>query len=207
VRLRRWTFALMLTVGCSIGAAMAEEPERIAPGQVLRGQFVQEREMQGFSAALKTTGDFVLAPGAGLIWQAKEPFAVTTVMTANGVSQQNGDVQMLNLPASKAPFLAQLYNILGGALAGDPQSLERHFDVKRSEGADGWRLVLTPKAQGASGTMPVREIEITGHRFVDQVVIQKDSSDRDQLTFIGQSLDRGPLDAEETKLLTRVGQQ
>ena len=186
---------------------MAEEPERIAPGQVLRGQFVQEREMQGFSAPLKTTGDFVLAPGSGLIWQAKEPFAVTTVMTANGVSQQNGDVQMLDLPASKAPFLAQLYDILGGALAGNPQALEQHFDIKRSEGADGWRLMLTPKAHGAGVAMPVKEIEITGHRFVDRVVIQKDGGDRDRLTFIGQSLDRGPLDAEETKLLTRVGQQ
>jgi hypothetical protein len=197
----------VLAVGCSIGAAMAEEPERIGPGQVLRGQFVQEREMQGFSAALKTTGDFVLAPGAGLIWQAKKPFAVTTVMTANGVSQRNGDVQMLDLPASKAPFLAQLYDILGGALAGNPQALEQHFDVKRSEGADGWRLVLTPKPQGAGAAMLVRQIEITGRRFVDQVVLQKDGGDRDRLTFSGQSLDRGPLDAEETKLLTRVGQQ
>jgi hypothetical protein len=197
----------VLAVGCSIGAAMAEEPERIGPGQVLRGQFVQEREMQGFSATLKTTGDFVLAPGAGLIWQAKKPFAVTTVMTANGVSQRNGDVQMLDLPASKAPFLAQLYDILGGALAGNPQALEQHFDVKRSEGADGWRLVLTPKPQGAGAAMLVRQIEITGRRFVDQVVLQKDGGDRDRLTFSGQSLDRGPLDAEETKLLTRVGQQ
>jgi len=186
---------------------MAEEPERIAAGQVLRGQFMQEREMQGFSAPLKTTGNFVLAPGSGLIWQAKEPFAVTTVMTANGVSQRNGDVQMLDLPASKAPFLAQLYDILGGALAGDPQSLEQHFDVKRSEGADGWRLVLTPKRQGAGAAMLVRQIEITGRRFVDQVVLQKDGGDRDRLTFSGQSLDRGPLDAEETKLLTRVGQR
>jgi hypothetical protein len=197
----------MLAVGCSIGAAMAEEPERIAPGQVLRGQFVQEREMEGFSAPLKTTGDFVLAPGSGLIWQAKEPFAVTTVMTADGVSQRNGGVQMLDLPASKAPFLAQLYDILGGALAGNPQALEQHFDVKRSEAADGWRLVLTPKPQGAGIAMPVKEIEITGRRFVDQAVIQKDSGDRDRLTFIGQSLDSGPLNAAEAELLSRVGRQ
>ena len=207
MRLRRWILALVLTAGCSIGAALGEEPERIAPGQVLRGQFVQEREMQGFSAALKTTGDFVLAPGSGLIGQAKEPFAVPTVMTANGLSQRNGNVQMLDLPASKAPFLAQLYDILGGALAGNPQMLEQHFAIERSEGADGWRLMLTPKAQGVGGAMPVREIEITGRRFVDRVVIQKDSGDRDRLTFTGQSLDRGPLDAAETELLTRVGQQ
>jgi hypothetical protein len=207
VRLTRWIFALVLTAGCSIGTARGEEPTRIAPGQVLRGQFVQEREMQGFSAALKTTGDFVLAPGTGLIWQAKEPFAVTTVMTANGLSQRNGNVQMLDLPASKAPFLAQLYDTLGGALAGNPQLLEQHFDIERSEGAEGWRLMLTPKTHGTGSAMPVSEIEITGRRFVDRVVIQKDSGDRDRLTFTGQSLDHGPLDAAETELLTRVGQQ
>src|SRR5688572_32357316 len=61
-------------------------------------------------------------------------------------------LQMLDLPASKAPFLAQLYDILGGALAGNPRALEQHFDIKRSEGADGWRLMLTPKARSEEHT-------------------------------------------------------
>jgi hypothetical protein len=197
----------LTTIGCSIRAAGAEEPERLAPGQVLRGQFVQERVLEGFSAPLKTTGDFILAPGKGLIWQAKEPFAVTTVMTAAGISQRNGSVEMLNLPSSKAPFLAQLYDILGGALAGDPGLLEQHFNVNQNKDASGWHLTLTPHQQGTAGGMAIEGIQIDGRRFVDHVVIRKDGGDRDQLTFLGQSLDNAPLSAEETKLLTDVGQQ
>lgn len=207
MKVRKWIFALILGGSYSIGAAIAGEPERLAPGQVLRGQFSQEREMQGFSSALKTTGDFVLAPGQGLIWQAKEPFPVTTVMTADGILQRNGDTQMLNLSATKAPFLAQLYSILGGALTGNPQVLEQHFAIERSEHPDGWRLVLTPKVQGTGSVMPVEEIEIIGRRFVDQVVIQKDNGDRDRLTFTGLALGPGPLDANEMELIQRVGQQ
>lgn len=196
----------MLIAGCSMRAAMAEEPEQLSPGQVLRGQFVQERKMEGFSAPLKTMGDFVLAPGRGLIWEAKEPFAMTTVMTADGISQRNGSVELLNLPSSKAPFLAQLYNILGGALAGDTRTLEQHFDVVHSKNAKGWQLALTPR-HGASADLAIQQIQIDGARFVDHVVVHKASGDRDELTFIGQTLDNNPLSAAESDLLARVGQQ
>jgi hypothetical protein len=206
VRLMRWSLVLVLTAGCSLRAALAEEPEQLSPGQVLRGQFVQERKMEGFSAPLKTMGDFVLAPGQGLIWQAKEPFAMTTVMTADGISQQNESIEMLNLPSSKAPFLAQLYNILGGALAGDTRTLEQHFDVVQSKNAKGWQLALTPR-QGAGAELAIQRIEIDGTRFVDHVIIHKASGDRDELTFIGQTLDSSPLSAAESDLLARVGQQ
>lgn len=206
MRLMRWSLVLVLIAACSMRAAMAQEPEQLSPGQVLRGQFVQERKMEGFSAPLKTMGDFVLAPGRGLIWQAKEPFAMTTVMTADGISQQNGSVEMLNLPSSKAPFLAQLYNILGGALAGDARTLEQHFNVVQSKNAKGWQLALTPR-QGAGADLAIQQIEIDGTRFVDHVIIHKISGDRDELTFIGQSLDNSPLSAAESDLLARVGKQ
>jgi len=197
----------MLTVGCSIGAASADQAQQLAPGQVLRGQFIQERLLTGFSASLKTTGNFVLAPGQGLIWQALKPFAVTTVMTAEGISQKNGNVELLNLPASKAPFLARLYDILGGALAGDQQPLERFFEVKRNEDAGGWHLVLTPRQNAGSEALAFKEIRIDGSRFVDHVTIEKDSGDRDQLTFVGQALDGAPLSAQEAQLLASVVQQ
>jgi Outer membrane lipoprotein carrier protein LolA-like len=201
-----WGHVLMLIAGCSVWTAMAEEPEQLLPGQVLRGQFVQERRMEGFSAPLKTSGDFILAPEQGLIWQARQPFAVTTVMTAKGISQQNGSVEMLNLPSNKAPFLAQLYNILGGALAGDTRMLEMHFDVVQSKDANGWHLALTPRPE-AGANLAIRDILIDGTRFADHVVIHKVTGDRDELTFTGQSLNNDPLSAAEIDLLARVGQQ
>jgi hypothetical protein len=198
---------LLLTTGCSIGAASADEAQQLAPGQVLRGQFIQERALTGFSAPLKTTGTFVLAPGKGLIWQAAKPFAVTTVMTAEGIAQKNGNVELLNLPASKAPFLARLYDILGGALAGNQQPLERFFEVKRNEDSTGWHLVLTPRQKAGTEALAFKEIRIDGTRFVDHVAIAKDNGDSDQLTFTDQVLDTTPLSAEETQLLASVGQQ
>ena len=204
---RHWMLGFALAVSSLVGQAMALEPERLVPGQVLRGQFEQERHLEGFAAPLKTTGDFVLVPGQGLIWQAKEPFAVTTVMTAGGIVQRNGTVEMLNLPSSKAPFLAQLYDILGGALAGDPHALKQHFAVATTHDLAGWHLILTPRQQDAGAGLSLAEISIDGHRFVEHVVIRKPNGDRDQLTFTNQTLDNGPIGAEEMHLLAGVGQQ
>jgi hypothetical protein len=206
MRLRHWSLVLMLIATCAARAVLAGEPQKLSPGQVLRGQFLQVRQMEGFSAPLKTSGDFILAPGQGLIWRAKHPFAMTTVMTANGISQKSGSVEMLSLPSSKAPFLAQLYDILGGALAGDTRMLEQHFDLVQDKNADGWRLALMPRPE-TSASLAVREIVIDGSRFVDHVAIHKGSGDRDDLTFTGQSLNDSPLSAAEVDLLARVGGQ
>jgi hypothetical protein len=195
---------LVVLMACCVPMAIATQPERLAPGQVLRGRFVQERTMEGFAAPLKSTGDFVLAPDRGLIWQAKQPFAVTTVMTEKGILQENGDAQMLNLPSEKAPFVTQLYDILNGALVGDSALLEKHFAVRQSEDSAGWHILLTPR-QGAQKA-GIREIVIDGGQFVNHVQVTKDGGDRDRLIFTEQSLG-APLDSAEIDLLARVGEQ
>lgn len=113
---------------------------------------------------------------------------------------------MLNLPASKAPFLAHLYEILGGALAGDSRILEQQFNVSRNSDSSGWHLELTPRQQGSAGGMAIQDIQIAGNRFVEHVDIHKDGGDRDQLTFLDQALDKAPLSAEEARLLAGAGQ-
>src|SRR5262245_58062566 len=56
-------------------AAPAIEVTPLAPGQILRGRFEQQRFLQGFQAPLKSSGTFVLSPGLGLIWKTEQPFA------------------------------------------------------------------------------------------------------------------------------------
>lgn len=201
--LRTWSALLLLI--CALSGAHAEEnPVRLAAGDVLRGKFVQERHLEGFSAPLKTTGQFLLAPEKGLIWRAEAPFATTTVMTSRGILQRNEDVETLNLSAGQVPIMAQLYDALGGALAGDLGQLERSFEVERRTDASGWRLILKPRAVGDA---EVREIRIDGNRFVEHVEVFKGSGDRDRLTFLDQSADQTPLSDAEMQLLAQPGQQ
>lgn len=177
----------------------------ITGSSTLRGKFVQERRLQGFQAPLRSEGRFMLAPGRGLIWQTLTPFAVTTVITAAGLVQDSDGAETMRLPAARLPFLAKLYDMLGGALAGDWQALGREFTVVRSGDAAAWQVDLQPRTPPDAASMPIRAIRIAGGRFVEQVDLMKEGGDSDSLRFTGQTLSTAPPDAAEIAQLAGVG--
>lgn len=206
MRSRLIHLAFFLAVLVPATQALAEGISALKPGDVLRGRFVQERFLQGFANSLKSEGTFALAPGQGLIWRAEKPFAVTTAMTRNGLAQQSDGATTLNLPASRAPFMAGLYDMLSGALAGDWQALERDFTVVKAETDGRWSLQLTPRKKAPNDAMPIAQIKIAGKSYVERVEILKQGGDHDTLTFLDQKPSADPLRADEVQLLQSTGQ-
>lgn len=173
------------------------EMAMLKPGDVLRGRFIQERHLQGFSAPVRSEGRFVVVPGKGLIWQAETPFAVTTVVTPTGLVQSVGGTETARLSAARLPFLSRLYDMMAGALAGDWRALEASFAITRT----GSTVHLAPmRADDATGQQIAAIRAILG-RFVDQVDIVRPNGDFDRLRFLDQGLGNGPLPAAEAALL------
>ena len=46
-----------------------------------------------------------------------------TVISPNGIFQQAEGDEAVRLPAARMPFMAQLYDMMSGALGGDPRAL------------------------------------------------------------------------------------
>jgi hypothetical protein len=197
---------LLLILLCGISGAFAEGPinARLAEGQVLRGQFVQERHLQGFDNPLRSEGRFVLAPGHGLIWQTEKPFAITTVITAAGLAQQVNGNQTLKLEAAKLPFLNQLYDMLSGALTGDWDRLEAGFTVTRSGGDQHWQVALKPRKADDPG-MPFTAIDVIGSQFIDELKLTKPDGDFDKLGFHDQAISDQPLTDAESAIFATTG--
>jgi len=189
---------LVLVTLLTASVALAEGPidKRLSEGQVLRGEFTQERHLQGFANSLRSEGKFVLAPGYGLIWQTEKPFAITTVITAAGLAQEVNGNQTLKLEAAKLPFLNQLYDMLSGALTGDWTKLETSFSVARSGDDQHWQVALRPRKADDPG-MPFQAIDVTGSQFVDELQLKKPDGDFDRLDFYDQAISDQPLTEAE----------
>ncbi|MBE0531781.1 MAG: outer membrane lipoprotein carrier protein LolA [Rhodospirillales bacterium] len=179
-----------------IGAANAD-PTTIQPGDIVRGRFVQERHLQGFSKPLISEGRFVLAPGEGLIWTVQSPFAVTTVVTPAGLLQRAAGTESLRLPVSHAPMMSRLYQMLDAALSGNLGAMEIAFAVTR----DGNRLALVPLPNGGTTAMPFQRLDIEVGQFVETVEIHRQEGDFDRIRFSDQRLSAGPLEPDEAALL------
>ncbi len=192
----RTLLAFALTLFLS--AAALAEPASLKDGEVLRGRFVQERHLKGFTQPARSEGSFVVVGGAGLIWRAETPFAMSTVITPAGLVQSVGRSETLRLQASRMPFLSRLYAMMSGAVAGDWTALEEDFTVSRA----GSKVTMKPKRPDPNH--PVQSIVAKVTRLVDEVDIIRPEGDFDHLVFSEQKIG-GSVTAEETAILGKIG--
>ena len=166
-------------------------------GDVLRGNFTQDRVLKGFARPIRSEGTFVIAPGRGLIWRTLTPFAVTTVVTPSGITQTVDGTETTRLASARLPFLSRLYDMMAGALAGDWGALEQSFVLTRTDGA----VRLSPRGADDPAARQISAITARLGRFVEEVEIVRPGGDSDRLAFADQTLDTRPLTADEAALL------
>jgi|SRR5579863_76172 len=175
---------------------------RLAPGQTLRGRFVQTRRLIGLPSPLTSDGSFVLAPGRGLIWRLEHPLQTTTVITPSGIRQLINGSQVQQIEAAKVPFIASFYDMLGGTLAGDLAALRRDFAIKTIGDRNSWNTVLTPIRPDDPVAAMLASIVITGGKMVDSVSITRANGDTERLTFLQQTISSLPLSSDDQRLLS-----
>jgi hypothetical protein len=197
---RRLLVLFVLVLLCA--PALAAQP--LAPGERLEGRFVQERHLKGFAQPLRTEGRFDLVPERGLIWRTETPFATVTVISAAGILQLVEGKETSRIDAARAPFLARLYDLLGGTLGGDWRVLERDFSVSRSGTDERWSVTLLPR-NTAEAVAQIGQMTATGGRFVETVEIRRPNGDRERLRFLEQRPVREPLAEEDERLFARLG--
>lgn len=203
----RWL--ILLVCGLTMfGQAHAREPllPPLKPGEILRGRFTQERQLEGFSKPLRSEGNFVLVAGTGLIWRGEKPFPNETVITAAGILQTAGGTETMRLSSARLPFLNRFYDILSGSLSGDWGPVERDFEIATRREGSGWSVSLTPRNGDNPALGGLASIAIGGAEFVETVEIRKQGGDRDRILFQDQRRMTGGLSEEERQILDRAAQ-
>lgn len=183
----------------------ATPPSFIAPNEVMRGNFSQDRFLAGFDAPLHSNGNFTLAPNQGLIWRSEKPFATTVIITSQGLIQKTGDTELMRLSATEMPYFAPLYRFLAATLSGDWGALSEHYQVRDTAVDNGRELTLHP-LKGNAGLVPFDSITIHYSKFVDHIEIRKPDGDRDHLSFTDVMLSSGPVGAAEEALYDDANQ-
>lgn len=184
--------ALAATPGSGVHA-------RLADTAVLRGGFVQEKQLQGFHNPLRSTGEFLLARGHGMVWDTRTPFASRVVMSERGlrVIESDGSVRVIVGDADAS--VANTANALMMALlTGDTAALSAQFAIEETLLTDGgWTLGLVPRP-GVMSTL-YRRIDVQGDRFVRRVALEDSNGDRTDIRFVELRDAPAELSAEEAK--------
>ena len=158
---------------------------RLAKPAVLRGQFEQQKQLQGFRNPLKSSGDFLLLRDRGIAWNTRLPFASSTRLTRRKLlaTMPDGSTQVL-VDASSSPAMAAVNALLMALVAGDLDALARRFTLKEAVRPDGgWSLILQPRDVALKQAFT--RIVLDGDRYVRGVEIVEPAGDTTRIRFNG----------------------
>jgi hypothetical protein len=199
-----WAVCLSVMVAVLPTAASAAEmaPRALMSGEMLKGRFIQDRQLAGFTKPLRSEGTFTLVPGQGLIWNGKTPFKNTTVITGEGILQLVNGQEAMRLTVARVPGLGRFYEVLEAAVSGDTKSLAGAFTVKRTVDSEHWSLLLAPLH--GSELAQLKSLLVKGGRMVDTIDVDKGGGDVDHISFLDQSIGPLALSADEKALLAKL---
>ena len=86
--------------------------------------------------------------------------------------------------------------IMLAMLSGDQAAMAKYFKIQRTESNGNWTLQLQPKGSMAR---VFAHVEMTGDRYIRQVLMQEKSGDKTELRFSALSEVPNTLSAEEKK--------
>lgn len=160
---------------------------RLVDAPVIHGQFEQTRKLAGFSNPLVSRGDFVLARGRGVVWNTRDPFPSSLLVTPEKLVMRGADGKVQQqMQADSQPAMRVVGESMIAVLRGDLRSLQARFDVKgKLVGKAGWTLVLTPLDAGMRRVFT--RIELAGDRFVRNVRLEEGSGDSTVVRMIDPS--------------------
>ena len=169
--------------------------ERLVQAPVLRGEFEQQKQVQGFAKPLVSKGSFVVARERGVLWLTRTPFASQLRLTRDEIkATQNGAVAF-RLDASKEPSVRVINGLMFSLLNGDIGGLTELFKVDGSAEGKAWQLHLTPRSSALTKLMT--SIDLSGETQVRSITIQEASGDKTVIRFSAQSSEPANLTAEE----------
>lgn len=163
--------------------AGADVRARLATPPVLRGEFVQEKQLAGFPAPLVSRGRFLLVRDTGVAWDTRAPVTSSVVLTADErILRQDGGAPRRIAHRRSGPGARETQALLQALLAGDFDALATRFEMEEGAGGAGaWTLSLRPRA--AALRRVFARIDVAGDRFVERVEIVSGEGERTVITF------------------------
>ncbi|MDH5833247.1 fatty acyl CoA synthetase [Luteimonas sp. M1R5S59] len=107
--------------------------------------FVEVRESQMLKAPLRVSGEYRRPDAGTLVREVRAPYAETTTIRDGEAVLARAGKPDRRFPLARAPELAALHGSFGALLAGDAETLRRHYTIDAQGGADRWSLRLVPR--------------------------------------------------------------
>ncbi len=166
----------------------------------LRGSFVQRKFLHELPQPLLSSGEFLVARGAGVDWHTHKPFDSEVLLTQAALIQRGPDGKPQRVDASQRPGLAAVSQVFDALFALDIDKLSQSFtlfgdkDAKEPKEPKAWLLGLAPRE--AAFAKFIAQIVVAGAAEPKLITMYEASGDRTEIELSGISAQATLSDAD-----------
>ena len=155
---------------------LAQVRQRVYNAPVVRGGFEQLKSVKGFKQPLRSSGDFIVARGKGIVWHVQQPFESVLVVKPDSLQSRGSDGKVtMQMRAQDEPVLRTVNAMLFAVMSANLAELAQHFEVTGQVAAKGWSLHLVPRDPTLAQWLSA--VDLQGNQFVQEVRLQEARGD------------------------------
>jgi hypothetical protein len=148
---------------------------RLAEHPLTRGNFEQEKTLSRLNRSLKSSGNFIIAAGLGMVWDTVKPFPSTLTLGSDYLIQSMPNGQRTILNAQGNEIFIRMAEIISTVFSGNSQGLLDNFEIYYYGSAAAWELGLSPR-NTAIGSFAHRII-MKGGAAIRSILIYEQNGD------------------------------
>lgn len=165
---------------------------------VVRGGFEQEKSIKGFRQPLRSSGEFLVARGKGIVWHVLRPFESTLVIKPDSLQSRRGDGEVnMQMRAEEEPVLRTVNAMLFAVMSADPAQLRKFFEISGDVQASGWQLHMVPRDPMLAQWLA--SVDLRGARFVSEVRLKEARGDSSLIRIQGATAEQKLSGADEAR--------
>lgn len=139
---------------------LQEVSDALSKNKITRGEFSLERFSTKTNRAMKSSGNFTIAPEHGIIWFTKNPIKTTQAVTNNFMLTENSHGKRTKIQGSENKIYSQMAALTSALFSGDLSAIEQNAQLDFSCQGENWRVELFPR--DASIKSMLEKISIAG---------------------------------------------
>ena len=166
--------------------AFNETCAALAGHPLVKGNFEQEKILGRLNRSLKSSGNFIIAEGQGMVWETLQPFPSTLVLGKDYFAQSRrpgGEANVISAAGNET--FVHFAEIISAVFSGNSQGLLGNFEVFYSGSPSGWELGLLPKDKTFAAF--AQKITMKGDAAVKSILINEQNGDSTRYIMSNQS--------------------
>lgn len=172
---------------------------RIAQHPVIKGNFEQEKIISRLNRSLKSSGNFIITSGLGMVWETINPFASTLVLGKDFLIQSRPGGQRTVLSAQGNETFLGMAQVISGVFSGNARALENNFEIFFSGSASSWEMALIPLDKTLNAF--AQRIIMKGDNVIKAIWISEQNGDSIKY-ILTNHIFQAALNANETALFS-----